>query len=100
MYDVEIKMIQKNKQEQVTNVRVGLRKVEFVKSPFHFMINDAPVYMKGASQIPMDYYPDRMMNDKEVEWLIDSAIASNFNIIRVWGGGMYMTDKFYEYADE
>jgi len=99
MYDIEVKLLLKNGHTQTTSVKVGLRKLEFIKSPFHFLINDVPIYMKGASQLPMDYYPDRMLNDHEVEWLIDSAIASNFNLIRIWGGGAYMSDKFYQLAD-
>jgi beta-mannosidase len=55
--------------------------------------------MKGANQVPMDYYPSRMQSEEEIKWLMDSASAANFNILRIWGGGMYMTDFFYEYAD-
>ena len=55
--------------------------------------------MKGANQVPMDYYPSRMFNRTEVKWLIDSSADANMNILRIWGGGMYMTDYFYEYAD-
>lgn len=78
---------------------MGLRHVEFISNPFHFLINNVPIYIKGASQVSMDYFPDRMHSPHEVRWMIDSAKASNFNIIRIWGGGMYMTDYFYEYAD-
>jgi beta-mannosidase len=56
--------------------------------------------MKGANQVPLDYYPDRMKNNTELEWLFRSAIEANYNIIRIWGGGMYMDDNFYELADK
>ena len=56
--------------------------------------------MKGANQVPMDYYPDRMKSDREIAWLMKSAMEANFNIIRIWGGGMYMNDNFYEQADK
>ena len=48
----------------------------------------------------MDYYPNKMQKDEEVRWLIDSAAKAHFNMIRIWGGGTYMTDYFYQYADE
>ena len=41
-----------------------------------------------------------MKNKKELEWIFMSAEKANFNMIRVWGGGMYMDDVFYELADE
>ena len=48
----------------------------------------------------MDYYPNRTMKMDELEWLLISAIEANFNIIRVWGGGMYLEDEFYDRATE
>lgn len=50
--------------------------------------------------MPLDYYPDRMKNKTELEWLMTSAMESNINLIRIWGGGMYMDDDFYELADK
>ena len=67
---------------------------------FYFKINEVPIYMKGANQVPLDYYPDRMKNKTELEWLMISAAQANFNIIRIWGGGMYLDDDFYELADQ
>lgn len=49
--------------------------------------------------VPMDYYPKRMRSEEEVKWLLTSAQASNLNLLRVWGGGMYPDDHFYELAD-
>ena len=81
------------------SVQIGIRNVTFIKSPFHFKINGYPIYMKGANQVPMDYYPSRMHNKTEVKWFLDQAVKANLNILRIWGGGMYMSDYFYEYAD-
>jgi len=58
------------------------------------------VYAKGSNLVPMDYYPNRTMKMDELEWLLISAIEANFNIIRVWGGGMYLEDEFYDRATE
>lgn len=67
---------------------------------FYFQVNDQDVYMKGANQVPLDYFPSRMKNRTELEWLFFSAERANFNVLRIWAGGMYMTDEFYEMADE
>ena len=40
------------------------------------------------------------MHTAELEWLFLSAEAANYNGLRIWGGGMYMTDEFYEMADK
>jgi beta-mannosidase len=49
--------------------------------------------------VPMDYYPDRMKSNEEIKWFLEEATAANMNMLRVWGGGMYMDDNFYEMAD-
>lgn len=50
--------------------------------------------------VPIDYYPDRMKSEEYLEWLFHSADKANYNVIRIWAGGMYLTDRFYEMADE
>lgn len=55
--------------------------------------------MKGANMVPMDYYPSRMKSEDEIRWLMLSAQEANINILRIWGGGMYLNDNFYEMAD-
>ena len=50
--------------------------------------------------VPIDYYPNRMMKKEENEWLLLSAVEANFNLLRIWGGGMYLEDEFYDRAAE
>ena len=67
---------------------------------FYFKINEVPLFIKGSNIVPLDYFPSRMFQEQELKWLFESAQTSNLNLFRVWGGGMYMTDRFYEMADE
>jgi beta-mannosidase len=67
---------------------------------FYFKINDQEVYIKGANMVPLDYYPDRMKSKDELKWFMEAATAANYNALRIWGGGMYHDDMFYEMADE
>ena len=63
---------------------------------FHFVINDVEVFAKGADYIPEDSLFGRMREEKSRK-LIDSCIKANFNMIRIWGGGVYPTEAFLDY---
>lgn len=67
---------------------------------FYFRINGEQVYMRGANMVPIDYFPQREKSKDEIDWLIESALEANINVLRIWGGGVYLPDYFYERADE
>ncbi len=86
--------------------RVGLRRVEIDQSPiaeggrlFRLMINGQQVFAKGANMIPLDILFSRY-DRAAYEVVIDRAVEANFNALRVWGGGIYETDDFYDICDE
>jgi len=58
------------------------------------------VYIKGSNMVPIDYFPDRMMDSAYLMWLLQSAKEANYNLLRIWGGGIYLTNEFYELADK
>ncbi len=64
----------------------------------YFSVNGRPVYAKGSNWIPCDALPSRQ-TDEKYEYLLDSLVKANQNCIRVWGGGMYEKDIFYELCD-
>ncbi|XP_077564268.1 beta-mannosidase-like [Haemaphysalis longicornis] len=66
---------------------------------FYFEINGVPIYAKGSNWVPADIFPERATSDY-VEDLLISAKDANMNMLRVWGGGVYETDDFYDKADE
>jgi len=57
----------------------------FCKS-FAFSINNTMFFSKGSNIVPMDSLKDRISFEK-FKWLTDMAIASNQNVLRIWGGG-------------
>jgi beta-mannosidase len=65
---------------------------------FYFRINGVPVFCKGANWIPSDSFSTRVKNDN-IRFLLESAKEANMNTIRVWGGGRYESDFFYEECD-
>ena len=84
--------------------KLGLRKVELITdkskegSEFYFKINDTPIFMKGANYIPQDHLQDRV-GDSHYRQLLTHAVGANMNMLRVWGGGIYEEDIFYNLCD-
>ncbi|XP_077520794.1 beta-mannosidase-like isoform X2 [Amblyomma americanum] len=66
---------------------------------FYFKVNDIPIYAKGANWVPADSFPERVTNDY-IKDLLLSAKEANMNMLRVWGGGAYERDYFYDLADQ
>ena len=65
---------------------------------FTFVINGIPVFAKGADMIPFDSIPTRA-TDAQMRDMLQSARDANMNMVRIWGGGYYLPDQFYEMAD-
>ncbi|MFY0252418.1 glycosyl hydrolase 2 galactose-binding domain-containing protein [Chitinophaga sp. 30R24] len=84
---------------------VGLRTIEVVNKPdslgesFYVKVNGRPVFMKGANYIPQDNFLPRVTAKQQEQLFLDMA-ESHFNMVRVWGGGIYEDDQFYSLADE
>ena len=84
--------------------RTGLRTVELRREKdawgrsFAFVINGIPVFAKGANMIPVDSFPNRVTRERQRDLLL-SARRANMNMLRLWGGGYYESDAFYEEAD-
>lgn len=85
--------------------RIGLRKMEMstVKdeygSEFAHVVNNVRFFAMGADYIPEDNILSRTSRERTFD-LIRQCVAANFNCIRVWGGGLYPSDDFYDACDE
>lgn len=105
LYSVEIQVKDGNKLISSKSLNIGLRTIEVIQKPdsigksFFFQVNGKPVFMKGANYIPQDIFLSRV-SDKDYERLIKSAVDANFNMLRVWGGGIYEKDIFYDLCDK
>lgn len=93
--------------EQVSEkqYRIGLRTLTISREKdiwgeeFAFLINGVKIFAKGANYIPEDCVYARITPDK-IQALLDAAVDCGFNCIRVWGGGYYPSQEFYDYCDE
>jgi beta-mannosidase len=85
--------------------RIGLRTLEVRRvddrwgKSFAFVVNGVPVFAKGANWIPADSFPERVTAER-YRALLTSAARANMNMLRVWGGGYYEDDRFYDLCDE
>ena len=90
---------------EVVNRRIGLRRAELDTgrdsegSRFQVVINGETVFCQGANWIPEGLFPGTAPADR-VRHRIDQAVAAGFNMLRVWGGGVYESKDFYDACDE
>jgi beta-mannosidase len=85
-------------------LKIGLRTIELVQdkdefgTSFYFKLNGKTVFMKGANYVPQDSFLPRIP-DATYFSLVENAKKANMNMLRVWGGGVYADDEFYNACD-
>lgn len=89
----------------IHHCKIGLRDLKLITEPddaglgFKFRCNGTDIFCKGANWIPADALPGRITGAK-TRALLQSAVDANMNMVRIWGGGRYEPDSFYEACDE
>ncbi len=90
--------------EMTVEKKIGLRSIELCRdkdewgSNFQFVLNGERVFAKGANLIPFSAIPEDADNES-VDYYLDLAVKSNFNMIRVWGGGAYADEYLLNECD-
>lgn len=104
LYDVKI-TAQSGGYEAVSEYKYGIRTIELDTGRiddknriFRFLVNGKPVMCKGGDWIPADAVYARV-TDEKYDKLVSEAKAANFTMLRVWGGGLYEGDAFFEACD-
>ncbi len=104
LYNLDLSLQLKGKVLERENIKYGIRTVELVNKPdsigtsFFFKVNGKPTFMKGANYVPQDVFLPRV-KDSDYEELLSLAKDAGMNMIRVWGGGVYERDVFYDICD-
>ena len=101
---VEIQTI-KNQHIDSYDLKFGIKTSELVMekdewgTSYYFKINGRIIFCKGGDYIPQDIFPARV-KDEDVERMVELMAESNFNMVRVWGGGYYPDEVFFDKCDE
>jgi len=105
LYQVIVKLHQDDVLLETREYQLGLRTLELRREPdewgrsFVFVVNGVPIFAKGSNWIPADSFPTRI-SDEYLEGLIRSAAETHQNMLRVWGGGFYEEERFYDLCDK
>ncbi|MGI6701762.1 MAG: beta-mannosidase [Christensenellales bacterium] len=105
LYNVKVVLKHKGEALDTKSLNIGLRTIVLNAFPdkygrsFEFVVNGVPVFMRGANWIPGDSFISRFGKEK-TDYLIKSCRDANMNMLRVWGGGWYESEEFYDACDK
>lgn len=104
LYDFELKLKLDGEVVDSRSFRSGIRTFEMVDEPdsigraFYFKVNGVPFYAKGANYVPEEMIETWINPDNTLK-LLQMAKDAHFNMLRVWGGGIYPSDDFFNICD-
>lgn len=105
LYELSVKAEKSGETIDENRQKIGIRTLtvstekDKIGSEFCFVLNGVKIFAMGANYIPQDNILSRISHER-TEILLKQAADANFNCIRVWGGGYYPEDEFYELCDE
>lgn len=104
LYQVQVQLL--NTQKKVVDQslrRIGLRTIDWQPktpdSPLTLMVNGQRIFAKGSNWVPRDAMPTRATAERENS-LVAKAVHAHMNLMRLWGGGFYENDSFFDACDE
>jgi beta-mannosidase len=104
-YDLKFIIRQEKTVLDTFQLKKGIRTIELVTNKdtqgeaFYFKLNGIPVYMKGSNYIPQHSFQNQV-SDNHYDKLLNDVVDANMNMLRVWGGGIYENDVFYELCNK
>jgi len=105
LYSQNVELVFKDEILDHKTINYGIRTIELVNetdsigTSFYFELNGLPVFIQGANYIPQDMFLPRVTEERYKK-LIEDVKLANMNMLRVWGGGIYENDLFYQLCDE
>ena len=109
LYNYSVELVINGKVVDTFNGRLGFRTVRIYERPFRkesgpgfsyeIELNGQCIFIRGANWIPAALWP-AVASEKQYRRLLEQARDANFNMLRVWGGGIYEPELFYDLCDE
>jgi beta-mannosidase len=104
LYTFNFQLIADGKIKDEKSVKKGIRTIKLITkkdsigASFYFELNGKPVYVKGANYVPQNSFQNKVTS-VHYEKLLSDVVNSNMNMLRIWGGGIYENDIFYDLCD-
>ncbi|KAG4293781.1 beta-mannosidase [Fusarium proliferatum] len=107
LYTIKATLLEDDNEIDTISKKIGLRKLELVEreldgqpgTSFFFQVNNIPIFCGGSNWIPADNFIPRIAKERYRDWVKLVADGNQF-MLRVWGGGIYEEDVFYDACDE
>lgn len=106
LYNYKVELERNGEVVHEISGKVGFRSVKLLEEPqgdsylsYQLEINGKKIFVKGANWIPIECFTG-VVEDKKYDRLTDMAVDANYNMLRVWGGGIYEKDVFYDLCDQ
>ncbi|MFW7379648.1 MAG: beta-mannosidase [Oligoflexus sp.] len=105
LYSLKVELSVDGENVDSRSLRIGLRTLRLQREKdqwgesFQFQVNGVAIFACGANYIPEDIYLTRTTRES-TQKLLQAARDANFNCLRIWGGGIYPSDTFFDLADE
>ena len=105
LYTVQLRIKKADYLYDEKTLRIGLRTLTVSREKdtygeeFAFCVNGVKIFAMGADYIPEDCIYPRITKER-IKQLVEAAARANYNCLRVWGGGYYPSDEFYDLCDE
>ncbi|MEJ2757315.1 MAG: glycoside hydrolase family 2 protein [Anaerolineales bacterium] len=104
LYQIAVSLFKNDTLLEEKDYQLGLRTIELRQDEdqwgrtFEFVVNGVRIFAKGSDWVPADSFPTRV-TDQQLEKLIHDAASTHQNMLRVWGGGFFEEDRFYDLCD-
>ena len=109
LYDYSVELQVDGETVERRSARIGFRETRILEEPFTeeagpgisfwVTVNGRRVFCKGGNWVPLEHWP-AVATDEQYRFHVEKAAEANFNMLRVWGGGLYERDIFYDLCDE
>lgn len=105
LYDIKLELVNNGRVIDTLTKKIGLRTLTLSNtfegdgSEFAFVLNGIKIFAMGANYIPEDSILPRITTEV-IDRLLKQCIDANYNCIRIWGGGYYPSDEFYDLCDK